>query len=73
MAEQDNHKPKRDRSPAFPFIALRRAVGALRGADALPDGTRLPRLALRVDLVAVEPNRGSGTLPAIRHHRAIAV
>lgn len=26
MAEQDNHKPKRDRSPAFPFIALRRAV-----------------------------------------------
>lgn len=26
MAEQDHHKPKRDRSPAFPFIALRRAV-----------------------------------------------
>jgi hypothetical protein len=26
MVEQDIHKPKRDRSPAFPFIALRRAV-----------------------------------------------
>lgn len=26
MADTDVHKPKRDRSPAFPFIALRRAV-----------------------------------------------
>jgi hypothetical protein len=26
MADNDVHKPKRDRSPAFPFIALRRAV-----------------------------------------------
>jgi len=53
--------------------ALRRAVGALRGGGALPDGTPLPLLTLRVDLVAVEPRFGSGAPPAIRHHRAIAV
>jgi len=54
-------------------LALRRAVGALRAVDALPDGTPLPPLMLRVDLVAVEPRFGSGAPPAIRHHRAIAV
>lgn len=54
-------------------LALRRAVGALRVVDALPDGTPLPPLMLRVDLVAVEPRVGSGAPPAIRHHRAITV
>jgi Holliday junction resolvase-like predicted endonuclease len=49
--------------------ALRRAVGALAGADALPDGTPLPRLPLRVDLVALD--RGPDGLPSVRHHRAI--
>lgn len=54
-------------------VALRRAVGALRAVEALPDGTRLPPLPLRVDLVAVEPRHTAGALPAIRHHRAIAL
>jgi putative endonuclease len=48
-------------------LALRRAVGALLEAGALPDGTRLPRLPLRIDLVAVD--RGPDGRPSIRHHR----
>lgn len=53
--------------------ALRRAVHALRDASRLPDGTPLPHVGLRVDLVAVEPARVTGHLPRIRHHRSIAV
>lgn len=34
---------------------LRRATGALAAAGSLPDGTRLPSLPLRIDVVAVEP------------------
>lgn len=49
--------------------ALRRAAGALIAAGAMPDGRPLPRLALRVDLVAIDP--GPGGAPSIRHHRAI--
>jgi len=52
-----------------------RAMGALRRVGRLPDGTRLPPLSWRVDLVAVEldvavgdpPSRG----PRIRHMRAV--
>ncbi len=48
-------------------VALRRAIGNLIGTGELPDGTPLPRLPLRVDLVAVDPGPDGG--PSIRHHR----
>jgi putative endonuclease len=49
--------------------ALRRATGALLEQRALPDGTPLPPLPMRVDLVAIDP-AGDGTT-SIRHHRAV--
>jgi putative endonuclease len=49
--------------------ALRRAVGRLAAAGTLPDGTPLPRLALRVDLVALDPGPDGRT--SVRHHRGI--
>lgn len=49
--------------------ALRRAVGALLETGALPDGTRLPALPLRIDLVAVDRGPDGGL--AVRHHRAV--
>ena len=49
--------------------ALRRAIAALGGAPALPDGTPLPPLPLRVDLVALDVGRDGTT--SVRHHRAI--
>ena len=49
--------------------AMRRAVGTLLAAGALPDGTPLPRLSLRVDLVAID--RGPDGTPCVRHHRGI--
>jgi putative endonuclease len=42
---------------------LHRAGFALRGHGRLPDGSTLPRLPLRFDLVAVEPG------DRLRHHR----
>jgi len=42
---------------------LRRAAFALRDSGPLPDGTPLPRIPFRFDLVVVEP-RGR-----LRHHR----
>jgi Holliday junction resolvase-like predicted endonuclease len=42
---------------------LHRAGFALRDAAALPDGTAVPALPLRFDLVVVEPGR------PLRHHR----
>ncbi len=42
---------------------LRVAAHRLRAAGALPDGTPLPRLATRFDLVVVEPGG------IVRHHR----
>ncbi|MDA8237626.1 MAG: YraN family protein [Chloroflexi bacterium] len=48
---------------------LRRAAAALAASGALPDGTRLPPLPLRIDVVAVEPGR-PGHL-RLRHHRAV--
>jgi putative endonuclease len=50
--------------------ALRRAAAALGAMPALADGRRLPRLPVRIDLVAIDPAPG-GTL-AIRHHRGIS-
>jgi putative endonuclease len=49
--------------------ALRRAVGTLRAWEALPDGTPMPHLPLRVDLVAIDPGP-AGEL-SVRHHRGI--
>lgn len=49
--------------------ALRRAVGRLVEAGTLPDGTPLPRLGLRVDLVALDPGPDGRT--SVRHHRGI--
>ncbi len=51
--------------------ALRRAAGRLEASRALPDGTPVPRLPLRIDLVAVD--RGPDGGPALRHHRGIEV
>ena len=45
-----------------------RAMGALRRAGRLADGTRLPPLPWRVDLVAVELDVGG---PHVRHLRAV--
>ena len=50
--------------------ALRRAIAALRGLEVLPDGTQLPALPIRVDLVAVDA--GPDGTPSVRHHRAIS-
>jgi putative endonuclease len=50
-------------------LALRRAIGALLDAGALPGGDALPRHAVRVDLVVVEP--GPAGAATVRHHRAI--
>jgi len=44
---------------------IRRAAFAIRDLGALPDGTELPRLALRIDLVAVEPG------DRLRHYRHV--
>ena len=51
--------------------AMRRAIGALLDRGTLPDGTRLPHLPLRVDLVALDVD-GDGR-PSIRHHRGIGL
>jgi Holliday junction resolvase-like predicted endonuclease len=53
---------------------LYRAAAGLRAAGVLPDGTDLPRLPWRVDLLAVDdaPAIGPGAGgPAITHHRAL--
>ena len=51
-----------------------RALGALRRAGSLPDGTPLPHVPWRVDLVAVDldPTWGSGVGgPRLRHLRGV--
>jgi putative endonuclease len=48
---------------------LRRAAYALIEIGRLPGGGSLPRLALRFDLVVVEPGR-DGAPPRVRHHRS---
>ena len=49
---------------------LRRAVARLIAGGTLPDGSRLPALPVRVDLVAVEPPLRAGDPPRFRHHRS---
>jgi len=48
---------------------LRMATYGLRDRGVLPDGSALPRLPVRFDLIVVEPARRGGE-PTIRHHRA---
>jgi len=49
---------------------LRQAAGGLVARGTLPDGSRLPALPLRLDLVAVEPAATPGRL-RLRHHRGV--
>jgi len=51
-------------------IRLRRAAQALREHGSLADGTRVPPLPLRLDLVVVEPPAATGGPVRIRHHVA---
>jgi len=51
---------------------LRMAAFGLVDRGQLPDGRGLPRLALRFDLVLVEPGASPGGPPRIRHHRHAA-
>jgi putative endonuclease len=52
------------------MVRLRKAAGALASHGALPDGSRLPALPLRLDLVAAEPGTRPGRL-RLRRHRGI--
>jgi len=49
---------------------LRRAAWALREGAILADGTTIPRIPTRIDLIAVEPGAGNGPV-RVRHHRAV--
>jgi putative endonuclease len=48
---------------------LRRAVSRLVAMGALPDGSSLPSLPVRIDLFAVEPPERPVGPPRLRHHR----
>jgi putative endonuclease len=48
---------------------VRRAAYELLDRGLLPDGSAIPRLPLRFDLVVVEPSERSGE-PRIRHYRS---
>jgi putative endonuclease len=51
-------------------IRLRRAAQALRERGVMADGTLVPPLPLRLDLVVVEPGALPGEAPRVRHHVA---
>ena len=50
---------------------LRTAIGWLLDRGCLPDGTWLPRLPIRFDLVVVEPPERRGGKLRMRHHRYV--
>jgi Holliday junction resolvase-like predicted endonuclease len=50
---------------------LRGGVGRLLEAGRLPDGTVLPDLPIRLDLVVLEPPSPPGGPARVRHHRGI--
>jgi Holliday junction resolvase-like predicted endonuclease len=50
---------------------LRAGVGRLLEAGRLPDGTVLPDLPIRLDLVVLEPPSPPGGRAQVRHHRGI--
>ena len=52
-------------------VHLRAGVGRLLETGRLPDGTTLPDLPCRLDLVVVEPAVLPGGPARIRHHRGI--
>ena len=49
---------------------LRLALGQLLEAGRLPDGTAVPALPIRIDIVALEPPLVPGGPVRVRHHRA---
>jgi putative endonuclease len=51
-------------------LRLRRAAQALREQGVLADGTVVPPLPLRLDLVVVEPPLQAGEAARVRHHVA---
>lgn len=51
-------------------LRLRRAAQALREQGVLADGTVVPPLPLRLDLVVVEPPLQAGEAVRVRHHVA---
>jgi Holliday junction resolvase-like predicted endonuclease len=51
--------------------ALRRGIGELLSSGVLPDGSPLPHLPVRFDLVAVD--RGPDGRESVRHHRGVAL
>jgi Holliday junction resolvase-like predicted endonuclease len=51
---------------------LWRALSTLLELGALPDGTSVPRLPIRIDLIVVEPPLAPGKAHRVRHHRAAA-
>ncbi len=50
---------------------LRAGIGRLLEAGRIPDGTVLPDLPIRLDLVVVEPPSSPGGPARVRHHRGI--
>jgi len=50
---------------------LRAGLGRLLEAGRLPDGTFMPDLPVRLDLVVVEPPLAPGGPARVRHHRGI--
>ena len=63
-----------ERVDALKVRRVYRAAAGLRAAGELPDGTRLPRLPWRVDLVTVEMRPHLATDiggPLLRHIRAV--
>jgi Holliday junction resolvase-like predicted endonuclease len=50
---------------------LRAGLGRLLDAGRLPDGTALPDLPVRLDLVVMEPPAWRDGPPRLRHHRAV--
>ena len=50
---------------------VRHAAFGLVDRGTLPTGDALPRLALRIDFVVVEPGATPGAPPRLRHHRAV--
>jgi Holliday junction resolvase-like predicted endonuclease len=50
---------------------LRAAFGRLLEAGTLPDGSALPALPARLDVVVVEPSAEPAGPPRVRHHRGV--
>jgi putative endonuclease len=50
---------------------LRTAIGWLLERGCLPDGSWLPRLPVRIDLVVIEPPERRGGKMRMRHHRYV--